>query len=233
MAEDLSVQNRIIGATSYDLTMKGKAAVVGTLINPSIEAIVQLHPDAVFLCDEDSAVQHTETLSAAGIQTEQFKRIQTFEDSLSVFIKMGSLLGKKTEAEQKAEWYRKAYGQKRSAAEKKILFLVSADPLIAASDSSFAGAAIRNAGGICAAGNADNPYPMLTKEFVVLASPDIIIFASGEPVDQIKKAFIRFPNLPFMRNNAITAMDPDKACLYDPADILETKNRIADTADGR
>ena len=227
IALDLGLENRIIGITSYDAAMRNKAAVVGTLINPNMEAIIALKPDAVFFCEEDSTVQHIEQLSAAGINPVFFPRIMTFSDALSSFVRFGSLAGKKETAEKKAALYLEEYSSRKVSLRKPlVLFLISNQPLIAASHSSFIGSLIADAGGISAASGDMNPYPIMSKEFAARANPDIIITAAPGGVSEIKDLFIRFKNLSFMKNDSIFAIDADTACLYDPADMSATGKQL-------
>jgi iron complex transport system substrate-binding protein len=220
----------IIGITSYDTFSSAHAVSVGTLINPSIEAIIRCRPDAVFYCDEDSAVQHMEPLASAGIRPVNFPRVRSFEDSLSILVKTGVLTGRENEARAAAERFRSAYRAKKNpAGSPQVLFLLSADPLIAASGSSFIGSLIRDAGARPAVIDAQNPYPVLSKEFVVRAAPALVFITAAEYAAVLKTGFAKFPRLPFLAEKRIIVLDPDIACLYDPEDMLATKNRIADS----
>lgn len=229
IAIDLGAESRVVGVTSYDKALQGKAAVVGTLINPSIEEIIRLSPDAVVCCEEDSAVQHIDQLASAGILCEQFPRVRNFEDSLSLLARMGKLLGKEKEAREKESFYRNAYYTKDPSSHyTSVLFLLSDDPVIAAADSSFLGAVIADAGGRSAAAHASNPYPVLSREFVVRSAPELVIATSKDSEKILRKIFAPFPFLPFLKRERIIDVDPDTACLYDPADMLATKNTIAE-----
>ena len=226
MISSLGAADTIVGVTAYDRT---KAASVGTLVNPSIEAIIRLAPDAVLFCDEDSAVQHLETLSATGIRAVNFPRVRSFDDSIAALLRLGNLLGKESEARELASRYRVSYAQRAGAsAPQKVLFLISADPVIAASDSSYIGAMIRDAGGVCCAVSGANPYPVLSKEYVVRCAPDIVISAFHDNEAVVKKNFSSFSSLPFM-NREIVGIDPDIACRYDPASMIYAKKIIEDS----
>lgn len=233
IAIDLGAGNSVIGITSSDTSLKGKAAVIGTLMNPSIEEIIRLKPDAVVCCEEDSAVQHIDQFASAGIRCEQFPIVKNFEDSLSLLTRMGRILGKEKEAHEKEGFYRNAYYTKDAPSHyTSVLFLLSDDPVIAASGSSFLGALIADAGGRSAAADASNPYPVLSREFVVRAAPELVITTSKDSEIILRKRFTHFPSLPFLRKERIITVDPDTACLYDPEDMLVTKNTVAEALKG-
>ena len=220
----------IIGITSYDKYSSASAVTVGTLINPSLEAIIRCRPDAVIYCDEDSAVQHMEPLASAGIRTVSFPRVRSFEDSLAILVKIGELTGRENEAHAAAERFRSAYySASKKSKSGSVLFLLSADPLIAASGSSFIGSLIRDAGGTSAAADSQNPYPVLSKEFVVRAAPEFVFTTAAEYTAVLRAGFAKFPGLPFLAEKRITVLNPDIACLYDPENMLATKKIIADS----
>lgn len=232
IAVSLGCAGAVVGITSYDSLPGYDAASVGTLMNPSAEAIIRLHPDAVVYCAEDSAVQHMETLAAAGIRAAEFPRVRSFVDSLEILRGMGALLGKRTETESLADSYLASYRAVSSPSRLKTLFILSADPVIAASDSSYLGSLIRDSGGICCAVSGANPYPVLSKEYVVRSAPDIIVSAFHGAGESIAKSYSPFRDLPFMKRQ-IAEVDPDIACRYDPESMLRTKRLIEDALSQR
>ena len=228
MAIDLGIENRIVGITSYDTAMKGStSAIVGSLMNPNMEAVIALKPDAVFFCEEDSAVQHIEQLQSAGITPVSFPRIMNISDACSALVRIGALTGNKNTAEKKSVEYIKTHSIRKTLHRKPVvLFLISNQPMIAASGSSFIGSLINDAGGISAASGDMNPYPIMSKEFAARANPDIIITAAPGGAAEIKKMFDSFPNLSFMKKNSIFSVNADTVCLYDPADMSLTSAYI-------
>lgn len=217
-AVSLGCAGSVAGITSYDSVPGFSPAPVGTLMNPSAEAIIRLAPDAVVYCAEDSAVQHMEPLASAGIRTVEFPRVRSFDDALGILRAMGTLLGRKTEAETLAASYSAAYRTEASRTRLKTLFILSTDPVIAASDSSFIGSLIRDAGGICCAVSGANPYPVLSKEYVVRSAPDVIVSACHGAQGSIAGSF----PVSVMQHR-IAEIDPDIACRYDPESMLQTK----------
>ena len=228
----LGSADAVAGITSYDRIPGGNTASVGTLMNPSMEAIIRLAPDAVVYCAEDSAVQHMESLAAAGIRSVEFPRVRSFDDSLAILRGMGNLLGRKPEADALVDSYRSAYRTAVSQRRLKTLFLLSADPVIAASDSSFLGSIIRDAGGICCAVSGANPYPVLSKEYVVRSAPDVVVSAFHGAAVSIAESYSPYRHLPFMKRK-IAELDPDIACRYDPESMLQTKKLIEDALSQR
>ena len=79
MLIDMGAGNRVAGVTSYCPLPNPHAKNVGTIVQPSMEAIVALRPDMVVFSREDSATQHADRLVAMGMPVFVLQRGKTFD----------------------------------------------------------------------------------------------------------------------------------------------------------
>jgi iron complex transport system substrate-binding protein len=230
IAADLDRGNSIIGTTSYDFTF-GNKAIVGSIVDPSVEKIVSLHPDLVISSEEDGAVQRSESLGWAGITTVILPQIRSFEQILDCYIKTGELLGVKEAAVAKADSYRKSLVKTASSGIRTV-FLLSHDPLIAASKNSFMGEIISDAGGICAVEGFGNPYPIISREYLMSLNVQCVITVVEGKEDELYAAFSSFSSIPFIKNRSVHFISPEIACYYTPADYIRTRDMISEFISG-
>jgi iron complex transport system substrate-binding protein len=224
MLNDIGAGAAVVGVTSYDRTFTDRA-LVGTIVNPNVESIVILRPDLVIASDEDGAVQCAEPLAGARIPVIMFPRVNSFEAVLKNYISLGDIAGEGIAAREKA----RAYAERkitRGKSYSRIVFLISNDPLIAASDSSFIGRIIADAGGVCAVRGEGNPYPIISREHFVALDPDIVVSVIDGGEDILAR-YAQFHSLRFVRNGAAHFIPSETACYYTPADYLTTRDELA------
>lgn len=232
MIADLGKSDSVIGVTSYDSTFP-KRAIIGSIVNPNAEAILRLHPDLILYSTEDAAVQRTELFQSAKIRTAVLDSNKTFDDILLNYQKLADILGVSAIGKIKSTEYRNALENKTDINSnthprdiKRVLFLLSHDPIIASSSESFIGSAIRDAGAECIVGKTGNPYPLISREFIAAGNPDILISTMENPVDDITRIYKNFSSLSFIKNNTVFCISPETACYYTPRDYITTVKLI-------
>jgi iron complex transport system substrate-binding protein len=234
MLNDIGAGGTVVGVTSFDHTFPDRPKV-GTIVNPNIESIVMLRPDLVIASDEDGAVQCAEPLAGVRVPVIMLPRTNSFEAMLENYIALGDIVGMDAAAREKA----RAYAERKISREKtdaRIVFLISNDPLIAASDGSFIGRIITDAGGICVVKGEGNPYPIISKEHFLALNPDIVVSVIDGGGDDMLARYAQFRSLRFVRNGAAYFIPSEIACYYTPADYLATRDelvRIVKHAEGR
>jgi len=224
MAEDLGKGNVIIAVTSYDSFKTETRKIIGTLVAPNLELIASLNPELVLCSQEDSAVQRTEALVATGIAVCTLPRGITFEKIIANYKTTARLLGAEALGDKKAQEYLDEYRVSPPSGMKTI-FLLSHDPFIAAARSSFIGHIISDAGGDCAVKSEQNPWPIISKEFILQVNPDCIISTVENPGTALRDEF-KSQKINFIASNAIFYLPPDSAGMYTPFDYLKTKKFI-------
>ncbi len=218
--QDLESEDLIVGVTTYGPEMKKKTAVVGSLVRPGAEAIALLKPDLILMSDEDSAVQRTELIVSMGIPIKVFKKNADFESICENYLELAGILGKSRLAGVKLAHYRslleKARKRASGAARPRVAVFISSKPLIAASDRSFIGGAVRDAGGENCYSDVQVPYPSVSLESLAQRSADAVVAISGGDIDAIRSDLGRY-GVDVKRIRWVR-ISPDRLTQYTPAD---------------
>ncbi len=186
---------------------------IGGIINPSLERLVSLEPDLV--------------LAARGVDAAFLERLeemqipflgydpQTLDGVIALVRRIGRITGHDRQGREAAEALaeRKASvaAQHRSADNKlRVLFVLSRDPLFVAGATSFVDDMIRTCGARNAIRNVSTvdqsrPWPQASREAVVAADPQLIIFAQthGPGTDDVPADILgQLRNMPAWREVA-------------------------------
>jgi iron complex transport system substrate-binding protein len=179
---DLGLQDRLVGDTNYcdypeDAKHKPK---VGNVINPSLEAIVALHPDLVLATKMSNRLETVRSLAEVGIPTyttdphtvaEIISSLNRLADILAV-PEVGDALTKDLQR-------RLADLQRRVAPlpPRHVLFVTWTQPLMSIGKDTFIADALRYAGAesiVDAQG-----WPQVSLEEVARIQPDFLVFAGN------------------------------------------------------
>jgi cobalamin transport system substrate-binding protein len=95
--------------------------------------------------------------------------------------------------------------------ERKILLIVSLQPLIVLGSKTFLAQLVQLAGGENIAGDSPSTYPTLSREVVVEKNPDVIIVTSNilKSVADLLELFPEWRDLSAIRNHQVYTIDPD------------------------
>jgi iron complex transport system substrate-binding protein len=147
---------------------------VGGGLDPSVEAIVALHPDLVLLATSSPAAARLEALGLKVVALEP----KTHADARRVLLQLGDLLAvpdaPRLWADIEAGIDAAARSLPQGARGKRVYFEVNSGPYAAGADS-FLGETLARlgVGNIVPAGM--GPFPKLNPEFIVRADPDLIM----------------------------------------------------------
>jgi iron complex transport system substrate-binding protein len=180
----LGAAPQVVGRTDYDVAPEvARVASVGGGIDPSIEAIVALHPDVVIAWDQNKRLRTHEKLIALGIPVVSLRT----EDTSDVFrdiAQLGAISGHTARARSIADSIRADFRQvARSviAAPHPVVFFVLYDePPMTASPATFVGQLITLAGGRLAFPEHGPLWPTVSMESLVQRAPDVIVLPKGE-----------------------------------------------------
>lgn len=224
---DLDSENLLVGVTSYHPPLKKKIEIVGSLIQPSIEAIISLKPDIILFSMEDNPIQSIERFDATGIATHIFGRNRNFEEICTNYLSLAEILGKKRLAITRLEHYRRSL--KRAEGRRyTIAVFISHNPLITASGNSYVGRVIEDAGGINCFDELEVPYPIISTEFITVKNPDIIISIIEGTENFFKNRLKNFQYIGAIKNNNIYSISPDRIAFYTPRDYVASVKEISD-----
>lgn len=204
----LGLENKIVGVTAYcnyPPQAKDKTKI-GDFANPNLEKVISLKPDLI-LASDGVQVGIVERLRTLNLRVEVIAP-RSIEEILDSFISIGQLTGKEEAALKSVENIRmklKYIQNKLSVfpAEKrpKVFLELWHQPLITIGKGSFVNEFISYAGGINITGQIKAVYPLISSEYVLKESPDIIIVGHTMKKEENVSAF--------RQGRVYTDIDPD------------------------
>lgn len=224
---DLGAADMLVGVTMFNPVYKGPAAIVGSYVQPDMEKIISLRPNIVLVSDEDS-IQTSMLADRFGLRYYRSARVYSFDDICAGYVQLAGLIGKDNFALQQVKSYKERIALvKRPAHAPRIVFLVSAKPLITVSANSYINSIIESAGGINIFKNENTAYPILSMESLLLCNPDAVITMMENDRDYIMDMLKRYRHVRFSRNNNIFATGDSSIPYYSPARYVEAVEKIS------
>ncbi|MDB4875974.1 MAG: btuF [Gemmatimonadetes bacterium] len=180
----LGASDRIVGRTRYDVAPQvASLPNVGGGIDPSVEAIVALHPDLVIAWNTDKRQIARAKLVALGVPVFTMRT----EDTTDVFrgiANLGKLLGRDTSARRVvASIHRDLDEVRRSVAGQptpSVFYVVYNDPPMTAGSKTFIGQLLGIAGGRSIFADLDALWPQVPLEEIIRRDPDLLVVPIGE-----------------------------------------------------
>lgn len=215
----LGLGDSIVGVTSFcnypeEATKKTK---IGGMTNPSLEAVVSLHPDIVIMTTDGNQKEFDEKLRSLGIKTYVFKArrisglpygIEELGRALGVQDKANTLardIERSMNGFKKSNLYSPFHQPLSKGGNNKVLFIIWPEPLIVAGP----GTAIDDVINLLQlkniASEAKVAYPKYSIEEIIRQSPDIIFIGKGhENVKEIAKGLLKkVVMVPAVKNGAV------------------------------
>lgn len=210
----------LIGATKYAREPSAAAALsrVGTYLHLDIERIVALKPDLCLGAKDGNPEHLIRRIEELDIPVFAFDPRTLSEISQSVL-----MLGELLNAEQEAARIVASMEEKLAVVDRKVgrdssrpgvFFLIDASPMVSAGSGTFIDRMITRAGGRNLAAGPQS-YPRYSWEDILTMQPGIVIIASmagGYTEQQLKDEWLKWPNIPAVRDNRIYVVD---AALFD------------------
>lgn len=197
---------------------------VGGLFAPSLEAVVSLAPDLVVLVPSAEQRDFRQRLEALKIKVESFQNFQ-FDEVLENITRLGALTGAAQVASQRVA----AIEQIRVAVERTVASLTSdeqpplsiamvlqRDPLFVVGGSNFIDSMLSIAGTRNIAADYREPYPRVAMEWLVAASPQMLVDLSPEAIDAMVY-WKRWPNIQAVKNHRLFPLDAALISMPGPA----------------
>jgi len=164
-----------------------------------LEKIVLLHPDVVFTVEGITSVDDAQRLQELGVPV-YFQRFQTVEDVFTGMETLGRLLGRPAPAHRYADSLRRelqaltAGPAPKPAAAPRVLAITWQDPIYCYGRNTLFTDEIRLAGGQNAVTETfPQPYPALTREYILRLNPDVLL---GGSFGQLDSTFFKiYPEL--------------------------------------
>ncbi|MDY6935428.1 MAG: helical backbone metal receptor [Spirochaetota bacterium] len=225
---DLESEHMLVGVTSYHPPLSRNVEIVGTLIQSNIEKIIVLNPDIVLLSKEDNSVQNTERLAAIGMKIYTFNRNTHLNDVFNNYMELARIIKREELAKVKIEKYRSRLVEcRRKSRDISVAILVSHDPLMAASNLSYIGRMVQDAGGTNIFKELRIPYPLISIEYLIRLNPEIIVSTMSAADEYLNHILNDFQDLNPIKYNNIYSIDPEIICYYTPKNYVESTSILS------
>lgn len=208
----LGLNNSVVGVTSFCDYPEGatKKTKIGGMTNPSLEAVVSLHPDIVVMTTDGNQKEFDKKLRSLGIKTYIFKtrRISELPHGIK---ELGRALGAQDKAHTLANEIEtsmnafRASNQELKGGKNKVLFIIWPEPLIVAGPCTAIDDVITLLQLKNIASKATIAYPKYSIEEIIRQAPDIIFIGKGhENVKEISKGLLKkVAKVPAVKTGAV------------------------------
>lgn len=175
----LGLGDRVVGVSTYcDYPAEAtRLPRVGAMLNPSLEAIVALRPDALVGVEGPVNLAVLERLRARGVRTV-FPRTESVPevlDALAVFARLAGEPGRAGPLRVRIEaQLARVEAVVRGRARPRVLMVFSVRPLVVAGRGSWTDAVLTRAGGVNVA-TGDARYPTVSVEQVLAWAPEVVL----------------------------------------------------------
>jgi len=228
----LELAPAVVGITSY-CPQPGNAPPIeriGSVVDPSLERILQLKPDLVISTPLASR-KRMASLEALGIKVVEFPPARSFAHIGEQFLQLGELAGK-SELAQRIMREAREQTQALAAAnadrqpKPRVFIQIGVKPLATAGPDSFLNDLIVMAGGINVV--EDSTFRVYSREAVLAANPDCILIVTmglgGE--DEIAQ-WKRYATLSAAADNRIFMIDAELVCSPTPLDFVKALREVS------
>lgn len=221
----LEAQESLIGCTSYcEIARPDNKQIVASAVKANIEIIVRLNPDLVIVSSITN-IETIEMLRKFGIHIEVFQTPKSFEEICDQFLRLGSLLGKSTLANEIISETKDRIAQLQKeqtwTGGQKMFIQIGAKPLFTVIPNTFMDDYILLTNGTNIA--SDLTKGTITRESVVARNPDVIfIVTMGIVGEEEKMIWEGFESLSASKHNRIFIIDSNLACTPTPLSFVKT-----------
>ena len=222
--------DQVVGVTDYCNFPEGarEKTRVGGVVNPSVETIISLKPDLIILSMEGNVREDFNKLLSFGIPVfvTNPRSLAGIHKSI---VDIGVLTGHAEEAAQLVVGLKAredSVAQRVGTDKKRILFIVSLQPLIVVGGKSFLAELIDRAGGLNVAAGSPSTFPTYSRESVVKENPEFLFVMSDvvADVNQLVTLYPEWKGIEAVRTGNIHRVDADIVSRPGPraVDGLET-----------
>jgi len=187
---------------------------VGSMVEPSLEAILVLEPDLVLASADGNPLTTLHRLRELGVTVYGVKpaagglpgvsqRLSSIAAASGRQDEAGALIG---ELESRFEAVREAAADRESLT---ACWLVWEDPAIAAGRGTFIEGLMQLVGLENACARGDEPWPRFSREDLLVAAPEVLVLASGGHGEATARLGSWARALPALRSGRVLRVEPD------------------------
>lgn len=183
---------------------------VGDAYAVNTEAILGLKPDLVLSWDGGTPPETTERLAALGLHVEAIK-VRTLADVGVALERVGQLLGTPDAGKTAAAAYRKRLAdltaRYRGVKRLRVMYQIEASPAFTINRQSPISEVITLCGGVNVFAGLSQLAAPVTKESVLAADPDVVIYGEQDTGDEIRHYWAAFPQSKVQKNHHLYSVD--------------------------
>lgn len=219
----LGMESELMGITDYcafnaPLSKKEK---IGSVLNPDIERIIALSPDLVFATIDGNRKESVLLLKNAGIKVFVLPKVNSFKELYDEIRQISRIVKKEKAAKELITSMKIRLGIIKTRIRKmpkvKVFLQMNTQPLITTNKETILNKMLELAGGVNIARRMRIPYPVITREAVIEADPDVIIVVSmGGATLDILEEWGKYQYLKAVRNDRIYVIPAEYMCNIGP-----------------
>jgi iron complex transport system substrate-binding protein len=208
----LGAGERLVGVSRFDERPEvSRLPRVGGFVDPSVEAVLALHPDLVLAQPGPGNRRAVETMAELGASVLLLP-LGTVADVLAAERAVGKALGRAEQGEKLARALEstraRIRGRARAERPVRVLLVYGFEPLVVAGPGGFGDELLSDAGAVNVAADAASPYPVYSVERAIQRRPELILDAADTPAGKD-----RLRGLPGLRE-ARWVQVPDHSLLH-------------------
>jgi len=181
---------------------------VGGLYNPGLEAVVALGPDLVVLVPSAEQRDFRARLAALEIPFLELNPVR-FDEVLGAIERLGARVGRDAAAALRVKEIRRVRTGVEDATRElprvRTLLVLQRDPPFVVGSGSFVDEMMRAAGAENAGAEFAQPYPRVTREWIIDAAPAVLLDSSDSPGDA-REYWSQWPSLPAVRQGRVVSL---------------------------
>jgi iron complex transport system substrate-binding protein len=207
--------DQVVGVTDFCTAPEAARTKprIGGMVNPSMEAIVNLQPDLVLVSMEGNLKE--DMLRLTGLQIPVFvTNPRTLQGIRTSIAQLGRLLGRDTSAAEVVRRMQVREDSLRavvSPSKVDVLLAVSIRPLMVAGKGTFLHELLEAAGARNLGALARGTYPTLSREMVLRYDPSVLLLLSDTGADSVtlQTMFAEWPHLSAVREQRVYTLNAD------------------------
>jgi len=199
----------VVNYTDFPVALE-KLPHVGDAFAVNTEALIGLKPDLVLTWDGGTPPETAERLAALGLHVEPIK-IRTLADVATALERVGQLLGTPDAGKAAASVYRKRLAELaaryRGAKPLRVMYQIEANPAFTINAQSPISEVITLCGGVNVFAGLSQLAASVTKESVLAANPDVVIYGEQDMGEEIRHYWAAFPQSKAQKNHNLYSVN--------------------------
>lgn len=204
--------SKLVGVAAYtDYPAEAAARPqVGDAFSANPERVIALQPDLVLAWEGGNSPSMTAKLEALGIPVRRMA-VRTLGEVADRLVELGALLGTREAAALAAQGYRERLAALRARyqgrAPLRVLYQIEVEPIYTINHDSPISEAIEICGGVNVFAGLPQLSGPISKEAVLAADPDVVVFGQQDYVGPIRAFWAQWPHTRAQRHKNLYAVD--------------------------